>query len=71
MTETVNVLGWFFDLQLDLLDVVSEIFKHSLGSLVKVLGVGIFPLFDPLHETGLDVVSLKTKSSNLVEVKDD
>jgi hypothetical protein len=45
--------------------------EHGGGSLVEILGIGIFPLLDPFLKTGLDILSLKTKSTNLMVALDE
>jgi len=66
VTKGINILSWFLDLEFDLLDIISERLKHGTGSLVEILGVSIFPLFNPLFETGLDIVGFETESTNLM-----
>jgi len=41
--------------------------KHCLGSLVKILGVSIFPCLDPFFKASLDILCLKAQSANLME----
>jgi len=43
VSERVNVLNWFLNLKLDLLDLFSQVVKLDLCLVVKHLGVGIFP----------------------------
>lgn len=71
VTKRVNILGWFLDLEFDLLDVIGKMLEHGGGSLVEILGIGIFPLLDPFLKTGLDILSLKTKSTNLMVALDE
>ena len=70
ITETVNILCWFLDLESDLLDVILEVLHEGLSSLVKVLGVGLFPACNPLFESKLHVVGLQAESTNLVGIED-
>jgi len=66
ITQAINIFSWFLNLELNLLDVISEILKHGLCSLVEILGIGFFPLFNPLLKTDLCVFSLQTQGSNLM-----
>ena len=71
VTKRIDILSWLLDLEFDLLDVIGEMLEHGAGSLVEILGIGVFPLLDPLLETGLDILSLETKSTDLVEARDE
>lgn len=71
VAETVNVLGRLLDFEFDLLDIVSQELKHAFSSLMQIFSVGVFPLFDPLLETSLDVLSFEAEGSDLMEVHDE
>ena len=45
-------------------------FHLFLGSLVELLGVGLFPADDPFLEANLDVVGLQAESTNLMGLQD-
>lgn len=70
VTKGVDILSWFLNLEFDLLDFIGEMLEHGTGSLVEILGVSIFPLLDPLFETGLDILSFEAESTDLVEAWD-
>lgn len=63
-TKGVNVLDFFTDLKLDLLDLISEFFKLVLSLDVQILGESILPNFNKSLEALLDVFSLKRKSTD-------
>jgi hypothetical protein len=68
--KRVIVLHGLVNLELDLLDLVGQVFEQSLGLLVEVTRVSVFPGVDPALKATLNVVSLKRKSTDLVLVLD-
>jgi hypothetical protein len=71
VSKTINIPDWLFNLQSDLFDIISQILKHGLGSLMEILGVSLFPELDPLLKTNLGVFSLETQSTDLMNTFDD
>lgn len=70
IAKGIDIFGWLLDLEFDLLDVIGQVLKECLGSLVKILGVSILPHRDPLLQTRLDVLGLETEGTDLVEALD-
>jgi hypothetical protein len=66
VTEGINILGWLFDLEFDVLDFFSKLIHVGLSFLKEILSIGIFPEDDPLMETSLDVIGLQAQSTDLV-----
>ena len=42
-TKGINILNWLINLELDLLDLISQVLKKSLGLLVQVTAEGVLP----------------------------
>jgi hypothetical protein len=70
LTKCINVLGWLLDLESDLFHVIIEGFKHSVGSDVEIMGVGILPSSDFGFEAAFDVSGLERKSADLFNLWD-
>ena len=63
--KRVNFFHWLLNLETDLFDFVSELFKESLGLLVDVLAIDIFPVVSPLLEGLFHIDCFQGKGSNL------
>jgi hypothetical protein len=66
ITERINILCRFLDLQFNVLDFFSELVNVGLGLLQKIFSISIFPLNDPLLESSLNVVSFQAQGTNLM-----
>jgi hypothetical protein len=65
-TEGVNIDGRFVNLELDLLELVHEVFKHGLGFFVEILRESELPLLNPFSERVFDLLSLEREGADLV-----
>ena len=46
-----------------------QLFHHCLSSLMQILRIRIFPALNPFFESNFNILSLKTKCSNLVSIQ--
>jgi hypothetical protein len=65
-TEGVNIDGRFVNLELDLLELVHEVFQHGLGFFVEILRESELPLLNPFSERVFDLLSLEREGADLV-----